>query len=106
MWFGLLALCALVVWVVSTRANELCTMDLSTGGARLVRGRAPRAFLAEAADIARRAGVKSVRVRVVVESQVPRLIAPATLREDATQQLRNVLGRFQVTQFRAGSSPE
>jgi hypothetical protein len=104
MWLGALALVMMFAWLVSTRANELCVVALSNEGARLVRGKAPRAFLSEAADVARRANIDGVRIRVVVESQLPRLVPSASLSDDVTQQLRNVVGRYNVGQFRLGSA--
>jgi hypothetical protein len=102
MWLGVLVLILALVWLLSTRANELCVLALSSDGARLVRGRAPGAFLAEAADVARRAKIERAQIRVVVESQSPRLVAPAALPDAVAQQLRNVVGRYQVGQFRLG----
>ena len=45
---------------------------------------------------------KLAQIRVVVESQSPRLVAPAALPDAVAQQLRNVVGRYQVGQFRLG----
>ncbi len=105
MWLVVVALCLLLVWLFSTRANELCAIVLSSDGARLVRGRAPGALLSEAADVSRRARLEGVMVRVVVESQSPRLVAPAALSDEVAQQLRNVVGRYKVGQFRLGQRP-
>lgn len=105
MWLAVLALLLVLVWLLSSRANELCVVALSSDGARLVRGRAPGAFLAEAADISRRGNVDRARIRVVVESQSPRLVAPPALSYEVAQQLRNVVGRYKVGQFRLGQRP-
>jgi hypothetical protein len=105
MWLAVPVLLLLLAWILSTRANELCVIALSLEGARLVRGRAPGALLADAADISRRARVEGARIRVVVESQSPRLVAPAALSDEVAQQLRNVVGQYTVGQFRLGQRP-
>jgi hypothetical protein len=102
MWFATVALFLVLAWALTTRANELCVVELSNEGARLVRGRAPGSFLAQVAEIARRAAVTRTKIRIVTESQSPRLIAPKSLSDEVAQQLRNVVGQYQVGQFRTG----
>src|SRR5882724_1334916 len=102
MWLVAVAVLALSIGLLLRRANELCAVELSNEGARLLRGRAPATMLSDAAEVARRAQGGVARVRVVIESGVPRLLAPATLPEAVVQQLRNVVGQYQVVHFRTG----
>jgi hypothetical protein len=105
MWLLTVTVFVLLGWVVLRRANELCAIELSNGDARLLRGRAPAAFLADVAEVARRAPALDARVRVVTESGTPRVVAPPGLPDSVVQQLRNVAGQYQVVQFRSGRRP-
>jgi hypothetical protein len=100
----LLTIAAFVVlgWFVLRRANELCAIRLSGGDAHLVRGRAPAPFLADVAEVARRAPSIEAVIRVVTESGTPRVLAPAALPDAVVQQLRNVTGQYRAVQFRSG----
>ncbi len=98
----LMLVAAAVAWVCLRRANELCAIRVRDGQSHLVRGRAPVRFLSDASEIVRRARVPSAMLRVVVESGVPRLLAPRDLQADVAQQLRNAVGQHQVVHFRSG----
>jgi hypothetical protein len=89
-------------WLLMRRANELCALRLSPDGARLVRGRAPAGLLSDANEVARRAALRGVTVRVVTESGEPRLVSPPGVPEAVVQQLRNVVGQYRVVHFRTG----
>jgi hypothetical protein len=102
----LLLPCALaVLWVLLRRANELCAVSVVDGRALLRRGRAPSGLVSELEDVVARAGVRRVTLRIVSESRVPRLVPDRRLPESVAQPLRNVIGRYQLTQFRHGRGP-
>jgi hypothetical protein len=84
------------------RANELFALRARAGKFELVRGRLPQALFSELSDVAERQKLDAVEVRAVVESGAPRLVVRGAISEAAEQQLRNVLGRFQLRQIRSG----
>lgn len=90
------------LWFFFRRANELCALSLSRDTVRLLRGRAPRPLLLDVHDVARRAALTGVTVRIVSEGGTPRLVAPKALPDAVVQQLRNVVGQYNVTHFRTG----
>lgn len=92
-----------VPFVVSLRrATELFVIRVSEGAPRLVRGRLPGRLFADVADVLRRAGVRTARVRVVVEGGVPRVIAEGLGSAGVAQQLRNVVGAYRIAELRNG----
>jgi hypothetical protein len=97
-----LAVAALLAWLLLRRANELCAVRVLDGKARLVRGRAPGALVPEFEDVLRRAQVSSVELRIVSEGGAPRLVPNPGLTEEVAQRLRNVLGPYSVLHFRRG----
>lgn len=100
-WAVLAAL--LLTWLLARRANELCALRVEGGACHVVRGRAPGRFVDEVDDIARRAGVSTATLRIVVESGSPRALPDSGLPEVLQQQVRNALGQYRVVQFRAGN---
>jgi H+/gluconate symporter-like permease len=105
MWLVVVAVLALSIGLLLRRANELCALTLASGGARLIRGRAPARMIADVDEVARRAAGPPATVRVVIESGVPRLLAPDGMPDRIVQQLRNVVGQYQVVHFRTGKRP-
>jgi hypothetical protein len=103
-WLVVLVVVA-AAWMILGRANELCALRLSADGAHLVRGRAPAGFLSDANEVARRAALSGVTVRVVTESGEPRLVSPSGVPDAVVQQLRNVTGQYRVVHFRTGKRP-
>lgn len=104
LWIALAALFLLCVplAVGLRRATDLCVIEVVSGRPRLRRGRLPPALMSEITDIVRRNRVVAGRLRVVTEGGEPRLVADAGFPADATQQLRNVVGRYRVAQLRSG----
>jgi len=98
----LLLAVALVIAFFLSRANELFALRARGGRLELLRGRLPQALFSELDDVARRQNLDAVQVRAVVEGGAPRLVVKGTIGEAAEQQLRNVLGRFQLSQIRSG----
>jgi hypothetical protein len=102
--WSLLALTVTValVWLALGRANELCAIRVEQGRARLSRGKAPPRFLSDVNEIARRASLGPVTLRVVTEGGEPRLVTPVGVPDSTVQQLRNALGQHRVLHFRTG----
>lgn len=104
-WLGLLLLG--VVLLVLARAaflgTELFRISVREGELELERGRLPPTLFEEIADIARLHRVRHATIRAVLSGGSARLV----LEHDgagaaAEQPLRNVLGRFTLTQLRSG----
>lgn len=97
------ALALPLVWSLY-RSNELFRVEISRGRVRLVSGRLPPRLLGDLADVAARARIAHARLRVVKEQGRPRLVVAAgSVAEGTLQQLRNVVGQWEVQKIRAGS---
>jgi hypothetical protein len=102
MLLGLLCLALFGIFYGLRRANELFVLSARAGTLTVSRGRLPPALFADLVDIAAREQLDNVRIRAVSESGVPRLICRGPMHAAAEQAARNVLGRFTVSQLRAG----
>lgn len=100
--FALLAAVVLLALGIR-RGTELFLVTMTAGSVRLVRGRCPSRLLDELGDVAKLEQLDSVTVRVLSSGGRPRVVAHGTLSEGQLQQLRNVVGRFQVAQIRRGN---
>jgi hypothetical protein len=103
-WFLLSLLClALLAFRFGLRhANELFALTARAGKLTLVRGRLSPALLSEFADIAARERLDNAEIRVLSEAGSPRLVLLGAQAPALEQALRNVLGRYPVSQIRAG----
>ena len=101
-WLCLPCLLLLAFGYALRRANELCALRANAGKLTLLRGRLSPALLAEFADIAQRERLDNAEIRVLSESGLPRLVLLGTANPASEQALRNVLGRYPVSQIRAG----
>lgn len=101
-WLGLPCLVLLAFGFALRRANELFALSAHAGKLEVIRGRLTPALFAEFADIARREKLDGVEIRVVSESGSPRLLLRGGPNPNLEQALRNVLGRYPVSQIRAG----
>jgi len=101
---GLILLFLFVAGVLffARRANELFVLRARGGKFELVRGRLPHAMLSDLDDIASRAKLDGVEVRAFVEGGTPRVQSSGQGAAAVEQSLRNVVGRFHLTQIRAG----
>jgi hypothetical protein len=97
---AILALLAIPLIVAIARSNELVVIDVEQGKTRVRRGRIPQRLLSEIADVLRRPKPGRAVVRIVAERGHPRVIAKGELRAPQLQQLRNVVGRFQLAEIR------
>jgi len=84
------------------RANELFALSARAGKLELLRGRMSPALFSEFADIAARERLDGTEIRVLSEAGSPRLMLKGAQNPTAEQSLRNVLGRYPVSQIRAG----
>jgi len=101
---GLLLLLALALPLAFAiaRSNELFVLRARAGKLELRRGRLPQALFSELGDVAERQKLDGIELRAVVEGGAPRLRVRGSIGEAHEQQLRNVLGRFQLSQIRTG----
>ncbi len=106
MWLLLGALLLGILLVPMVRglwlATELFRISARHGELTLHRGRLPPGLFAELADVARRQNLDQVEIRAVVEGGVPKLLLQGESAKSVEQPLRNVLGRFTLTQIRTG----
>jgi hypothetical protein len=85
------------------RGTELFALTITRGAPRLLRGRCPSRLVDEIGDVARLEKLDGVTVRVSSSGGQPRVLADGPVSEGQLQQLRNVVGRFQVAQIRQGN---
>jgi hypothetical protein len=104
-WIALLLTVVLLLALLRAAGlgTEFFRVEVRDGRVELQRGRLPAALLQEIADVVRLHGVQRARIRAVLSG------GAATLRFEhdgaaaaAEQPLRNVLGRFTVSQLRSG----
>lgn len=104
--FALLLLLGLWPLVVALlRANELFCLRLRDGRIRIARGRIPQALLDDVGDVLRDPPVAEGTLRGVSEDGRVRLYPEADLTEAQRQRLRNVIGRWTVSQVRNAPRP-
>lgn len=104
----ILGICALVgvpIVVGLTRANEIVVVGCRAGKLEVKRGRAPAKLLSELGEVARRARLDAVTLRIVAEDGRPRLIPDGAVDEAVVQRLRNVVGLFTLAQLRTRPKP-
>jgi len=100
----LMLLAALLIGALAafSRANELFRGRFDRGSFRLERGRCPAALVRAIEDVARLERLDGVTLSVRSASGAPRVAASGNIDDGQLQQLRNVVGRFQVAQIRRG----
>jgi hypothetical protein len=101
LWLALLAPIVLVAALVFRRANELFALGMRDGKLAVLRGRLPPALFGDLAEIIAREPLLG-ELRVVSEGGLPRLTLRGASQPGLEQAARNVLGRYQVAQIRAG----
>lgn len=84
------------------RATQLCVLKVERGQLTLLRGRLPPALFADLTEIVARHATEPLELRIVSESGVPRLVLRGSAPPGLEQALRNVLGRYSISQLRAG----
>lgn len=101
LWLVLLALVAVGFGLAFRRANELFALGMKSGKLVVLRGRVPPALFGDLAEIVAREPLRG-ELRVLSESGLPRLTLHGASQPALEQAARNVLGRYQVAQIRAG----
>lgn len=101
-WLSLPCLVLLAFGFALRRANELFALTARSGRLVVVRGRIPPALFSDLCEIAERERLDQVELRVVSEAGMPRLFVRGTPHPGFEQAARNVLGRHNVRQIRAG----
>jgi Protein of unknown function (DUF3634) len=101
-WLLLAACLLLPIAYGLRRANELFVLGERNGKLSVLRGRLPPALFADLTDIAERWPLGASELHVVSESGTPRLFVKGPEQPALAQAARNVLGRFNVAQIRAG----
>ena len=103
---AILAVLAIPLAVAIWRSNELFCLEVVGGRMRFVRGRIPQRLLDDLADVLRRPPVSHARLRAVSEDRRPRIVVSSgNVGEGQLQQLRNVLGTWELAKIRAGGKP-
>lgn len=87
---------------VFSRANELFRGRFDHGAFRLERGRCPTALVHALDDVGRLERLDGVTLSVRSAGGAPRVTASGNIDDGQLQQLRNVVGRFEVAQIRRG----
>jgi hypothetical protein len=98
----ILAVLAIPLFLALRRATELFTVQVLAGRARHLRGKIPRPLLHDIEDIVAKPRLASAQIRVVSEGGMPRVLVTGKISEAQHQRLRNVVGKYQVGQIRAG----
>jgi hypothetical protein len=101
LWLCIVAAIAVVAALVFRRANELFALTMRDGKLAVARGRLPPALFGAIAEIVEREPLRG-EIRVFSESGLPRLALSGASQPALEQAARNVLGRYQVAQIRAG----
>jgi hypothetical protein len=98
---ALLLLLSVPLVVAMMRANELFLLRAEGGELRRVRGRIPKRLLDDIAEVLSRASIEAVELRGVIEDGRPKMYAIGIeVSRPVRQQLRNVVGQWQVAAIR------
>lgn len=98
-----LAVLAVPLIVAIRHSTELFQIKVEKGKTTLVRGRLPQRLYNDIKDIVHRPAVARAIIRCVAESGEPHVLEDDGLDDGRLQRLRNVVGRFQVSQIRTGN---
>ena len=98
---AILAVLAIPLVVAIRRSNEVVCLDVERGKIRIRRGRLPQRVLSDLADVTTRPKIERAVLRIVAEDRRPRLLVESgDVGETQTQQLRNVVGMYQLAELR------
>jgi hypothetical protein len=105
-WLGVILLLVVGVWWIHAlgRHTELARVRVVNGRVEFVRGRLPQSLLADLHDVLTLPPIEQGELRIVLDRGKPRVVASG-LSEGRVQQLRNVVGGYEVSQIRAGRPP-
>jgi len=102
---SILAVLALPLFLALQRANELFRISVRQGHASHVSGKLPRPLFHDIQEIVARPALQNVQIRVISEAGRPRVLFKGKISQGQAQRLRNVVGKYQVQQIRAGKRP-
>ena len=100
--FGIIALLSVPFFLSLRRATELFVLRVRNGEVSVARGRLPERLFRDIQDVLRRTPPKQAEVKTIVSAKRPKLIVSGDIPEGQLQQLRNVVGRYETAQIRAG----
>jgi hypothetical protein len=100
--FFLLVILTLPLVVGIHRSNELFVVEVRAGQARQSRGRLPRRLLQDIADIVAKPPAHGT-LRALRDDGRARIVAHGDFGAAQLQQVRNVVGTYQLAQIVAGS---
>ena len=105
-WLGVVLLLVVGAWLLHAlgRHAELARVRVVGGRVEFVKGRLPPKLLADLQDVLTLPPVEEGELRIVLDRGKPRVVA-SRLSEGRVQQLRNVVGGYEVAQIRAGRPP-
>jgi hypothetical protein len=96
----ILAVLAIPLVVAIARSNEVVCLDVDNGRISVRRGRIPQRLVNDLSDVTNRPKIGRAVVRIVAEGGRPRVLVQGTVGETQIQQLRNVVGTWQLAQIR------
>ncbi len=97
---AILAVLSIPLIVAIARSNEVVCLDVEKGKISVRRGRIPQRLVNDLADVTTRPQISRAVVRIVAEGGRPRVIVSGDVSETQRQQLRNVVGTYQLAQIR------
>jgi hypothetical protein len=97
----LVAVVALVVFWLASRARELFVVSVRGGRVLVVRGRVPLGFLGDVRTVVARPPVRWATIRAVKGEHHARLVVSGDLDDGRAQRLRNAFGLRPMSQLRS-----
>lgn len=97
---ALIAVAALVLFLVLSRGSELFCLSIRDGRVLVVRGRVPLAFLRDVRELVGQVGLKRGTIRGLIGSDRARLECSAHIEEGLAQRLRNTFALYPVSAVR------
>jgi hypothetical protein len=101
MLLALVAVVALVVFWLASRARELFVVSVRGGRVLVVRGRVPAGFLGDIRTVVARPPVRWATIRAVKGEHHARLVVSGDLDDGRAQRLRNAFGLRPMSQLRS-----
>lgn len=102
---AILVVLAVPFFLALSRASNLFEIEVRNGRARHVSGRLPQRLFNDIDEIVRRPAIEQCRIRCIGEGGSPRVVVRGKISDEQLQRLRNVVGKYQVGQIRAGKRP-
>jgi hypothetical protein len=97
---AILLVLAIPLIVAIARSNEVVCLDVQNGKISVRRGRIPQRLLNDLSDVTTRPKIGRAVVRIVAEGGRPRVLVAGDIGDTQLQQLRNVVGTYQLAQIK------